>query len=65
MFLDHMVVNKKSEIVHYGIHGIRDWEKGKVQFKTRDNKDVEWEEIGEKKTDKGIIITHTKKSKKK
>jgi len=45
----HIVVSGKGRIVHEGIHGARDWEPGKVQFKNRKGEDLEWEEIGEKR----------------
>ena len=44
----HLVVSGGGRVVHEGIHGVRDWEPGKVQFKNKRGEDMEWEEIGEK-----------------
>ncbi len=42
----HLVVSGRGRIVHEGIHGARDWEPGKVQFKNRKGEDLEWEQRG-------------------
>lgn len=42
----HIVVNGKGRVVHEGVHGVRDWEPGKVQFKNKRGEDMEWEQRG-------------------
>ncbi len=47
---DHLVVNGRGRIRHYGIHGARGWNPehpDEVQFKNKQGEDLEWEEIGE------------------
>ncbi len=49
-FVDHLVVNKKGSIRHYGIHGVRGHrpdKPGEVQFKDKNGRPVEYEELGE------------------
>ncbi len=65
VYTNHLVVNGKARIIHHGIHGVRGWENNKVQFKTRNGADTEFEEIGLKKTKHGLEPTHTKRSLKK
>ena len=48
--VDHLVVNGRGRIRHYGIHGARGWSPenpDQVQFKNKRGEDLEWEEIGE------------------
>jgi|GEM_PF-5526392 len=49
IMVDHLVVDKKGIIKHYGIHGLRGHNPRKpeqVQFKNKHGKPVEYEEIG-------------------
>ena len=49
VFTDHLVVNGKGRIRHYGIHGVRGWSPerpSEVQFKNKRGEDLEYEEIG-------------------
>ena len=50
LLVDHLVVNGRGRIRHYGIHGVRGWNPenpDEVQFKNKKGEDLEWEEIGE------------------
>ena len=50
VFVDHLVVNGRSRIRHYGVHGAKGWNPEnpeEVQFKNKRDEDMEWEEIGE------------------
>lgn len=49
VFTDHLVVNGRGRIRHYGIHGIQGWNPERpdeVQFKNKRGEDLEYEEIG-------------------
>lgn len=50
LLVDHLVVNGKGRIRHYGVHGARGWnpeQPSEVQFRNKRGEDMEWEEIGE------------------
>ncbi len=50
LLVDHLVVNGKGRIRHYGIHGAKGWNPDnpdEVQFRNKRGEDMEWEEIGE------------------
>ena len=50
VFVDHLVVNSRGRVRHYGVHGVKGWNPEKpeeVQFKNKRSEDMEWEEIGE------------------
>ncbi len=49
MLVDHLVINGRGRVRHYGIHGVRGWNlrnPDEVQFKNKRGEDVEYEEIG-------------------
>ena len=49
VFTDHLVVNSKGRVRHYGIHGVKGWNPenlDEVQFKNKQGEDMEYEEIG-------------------
>ncbi|ALL01949.1 hypothetical protein Pyrde_1906 [Pyrodictium delaneyi] len=50
VFTDHLVVNSRGRVKHYGIHGVKGWNPEspeEVQFKNKRGEDLEYEEIGE------------------
>ena len=50
LMVDHLVVNGRGRIRHYGVHGVRGWDPTNpdlVQFRNARGEDMEWEEVGE------------------
>ncbi len=57
VFTDHLVVNGRGRVRHYGIHGVKGWNPERpeeVQFKNKRGEDLEYEEIGHHKGGKRV-----------
>jgi len=65
IIVDHLVVDKKGVIKHYGIHGLRGHnprEPEQVQFKDKHGKPIEYEEIGEVRSRKRPARKYVKRT---